>query len=175
VGRSFAEEIHDENNQVIMTHLLIPDGDAVDLNDDNKADYFEKIQHFKMYGSRQKQIDAFLRGFHELVPRDMINIFDAAEIERLINGASRIDIDDLRANTNYEGYSADNKQVEWLFETLKGFDEEMLGKFLQFITGSSNVPLGGFAKLVGADGLEKFKIIRTTDTSRLPQSSTCHN
>ena len=43
---------------------------------------------------------------------------------------------------------------------------------VQFITGSSKVPLGGFKDLQGMHGTQKFNIHRTADTSRLPSAHT---
>lgn len=39
----------------------------------------------------QKQIDAFLSGFYEIIPKDLIQIFDNREIELLISGLPSID------------------------------------------------------------------------------------
>ena len=37
------------------------------------------------------QIEAFLKGFHELVPRDLISIFSCQELELLITGLPEFD------------------------------------------------------------------------------------
>jgi E3 ubiquitin-protein ligase HUWE1 len=48
---------------------------------------------------------------------------------------------------------------------------------LQFVTGSSKVPVEGFTKLQGMNGVEKFQITRiiVNDPMRLPQGHTCFN
>ena len=49
-------------------------------------------------------------------------------------------------------------------------------KFLQFVTGSSKVPLQGFAALEGMNGPQKFQIHRDDrSTDRLPSAHTCFN
>lgn len=45
---------------------------------------------------------AFLDGFWELVPRDLLALFNDHELELLISGLPDIDIADLRANTEYQ-------------------------------------------------------------------------
>lgn len=40
----------------------------------------------------KEQINAFLKGFHELVPKDLISIFDERELELLISGLPDIGI-----------------------------------------------------------------------------------
>jgi E3 ubiquitin-protein ligase HUWE1 len=46
----------------------------------------------------------FLRGFYEMVPRELISIFNFKELELLIAGLPDFDIADLRANINFVGY-----------------------------------------------------------------------
>jgi len=50
-------------------------------------------------------------------------------------------------------------------------------EFLQFVTGSSKVPLQGFSVLQGMRGLTKFNIVKLVDNDcmRLPVAHTCFN
>lgn len=64
-------------------------------------------------------------------------------------------------------------KIQWFWRALKSFDKEDQAKFLQFVTGTSKVPLQGFAKLEGMNGPQKFQIHRDDrDTSRLPSAHT---
>jgi hypothetical protein len=45
---------------------------------------------------RAAQVDAFLRGFWDLVPRDLVAIFTDHELELLICGLPEIDVEDLK-------------------------------------------------------------------------------
>lgn len=44
-----------------------------------------------MYHAVKEQIDAFLHGFHELIPKKLAGIFTAAELELLISGLPKVD------------------------------------------------------------------------------------
>ena len=56
---------------------------------------------------------------------------------------------------------------------MKSFDEASRARFLQFVTGTSKVPLQGFANLEGMNGLQNFQIHRDDrSTERLPSSHT---
>ena len=41
---------------------------------------------YKMYGVIKEQVDAFLKGFHELIPKNLVSIFSHSELELLISG-----------------------------------------------------------------------------------------
>ena len=59
---------------------------------------------------------------------------------------------DLKANTEYSGYQASSPQVQWLWEVLEQLENSERAEFLQFVTGSSKVPLDGFKGLIGMRG-----------------------
>ena len=80
-----------------------------------------------------------MEGFYELVPYELISIFDAHELELLISGLPEIDFHDLRANTDYYGYSANDLTIQQFWNVLKSFSKEEKVLFIQFVTGSSKV------------------------------------
>lgn len=53
----------------------------------------------------EAQLKAFLEGFHELIPSNVISIFNSKELELMISGLPDIDIQDLKNNTDYNGYN----------------------------------------------------------------------
>ena len=44
-----------------------------------------------MYLNVKEQIDAFLGGFHEIISKELISIFNAKELELLISGMPNFD------------------------------------------------------------------------------------
>jgi E3 ubiquitin-protein ligase HUWE1 len=74
-----------------------------------------------------------------LVPPELISIFDAQELELLISGLPDIDLDDLRANTEYHGYKSSDPIINQFWNILKSFSAEEKALFLQFVTGTSKV------------------------------------
>ena len=53
---------------------------------------------------RLSQIEAFLDGFYEQVPPELISIFSPTELELVICGLPDVDVDELYANTEYHQY-----------------------------------------------------------------------
>ena len=59
---------------------------------------------------------------------------------------------------------------------VRSFDQEYRAKLLQFVTGTSKVPLDGFSSLQGTNGVQKFQVHRDYGAnSRLPSAHTCFN
>ncbi|XP_064396022.1 E3 ubiquitin-protein ligase HACE1-like [Halichondria panicea] len=156
---------------------LKPGGSGITVTDENKRDYVQLVTEMRMTQAIGRQIQSFLDGFYEVIPLELISLFDEYELELLISGLPDIDVTDWEKNTEYSsGYEADSPVIQWFWEIVKGYDKKELAILLQFATGSSRVPLGGFASLVGATGLTKFTITRLDYTpSRLPMASTCFN
>lgn len=91
-----------------------------------------------------------------MIGKDLIRIFNAKELELVISGLPNFDIADLKANTRVSGYTMESPQMIWLFETIESFDRSEQACFLQFVTGSSKVPLDGFKALQGMSGITPF-------------------
>ena len=52
-----------------------------------------------------------MEGFYDIIPKNLISIFNEQELELLISGLPNIDIEDLRANTEYHKYEVNSRQV----------------------------------------------------------------
>ena len=155
---------------------LIPNGRNIPVTDANKFEYVQLISYHRTTHAIRLQIESFLDGFYELVPPALITIFSPTELELLICGLPDVDLDDLYANTDYTSFQPGDKCIQWFWEALRGFTREERAQFLQFVTGTSKVPLDGFANLQGMRGAQKFSIHRAFgDTALLPQAHTCFN
>jgi E3 ubiquitin-protein ligase HUWE1 len=154
---------------------LKPGGMNLPVTEANKKEYIALICFSKMASGIKGQIESFLAGFFELIPKHMVSIFDARELELLISGLPDIDITDLKENTDYSGYSATSDVIVWFWELLEDLDHMLKACFLQFVTGTSKVPLDGFKALRGISGPQKFQIHKTNESNSLPTSHTCFN
>lgn len=81
---------------------LIPKGRDIGVTNENKDLYIEKLTQFKLYTCIKKQIDAFLEGFYELIPKDLIGIFNHKELELLISGLPTFDCKTILSNFHSE-------------------------------------------------------------------------
>ncbi|XP_056645575.1 E3 ubiquitin-protein ligase HUWE1 isoform X1 [Diorhabda sublineata] len=161
---------------VTETRDLIPNGRHIPVTEENKMEYVRLVCQMKMTGAIKQQLNSFLEGFYDIIPMRLISIFNEQELELLISGLPNVDIDDLKANTEYHKYQTNSLQIQWFWRALRSFDQADRAKFLQFVTGTSKVPLQGFGALEGMNGVQKFQIHRDDrSTDRLPSAHTCFN
>lgn len=171
---TFATEDHSFGRSQLVD--LIPDGREMAVTEENKARYVSLVCQHRMTTAISSQIKAYLDGFYELVSRDLIAIFTPRELELLISGLPDIDVHDLKKNTEYNGWKATDPEVEWLWNILFSLSRSEKAAFLQFVTGSAKVPLGGFAELQGMRGSQKFGIHKVGGSSEtLMSAHTCFN
>lgn len=156
---------------------LKPNGKNITVTNENRYEYVRLITESRITRDIKQQIDAFVSGFYDLIPIQFVTLFDVNELELLISGLPQIDIDDMMRHTNYSnGYSANDKVIKWFWKVVREFTQEQKARLVQFITGTSKVPLGGFGNLVGIHGPQRIDITRVHfDNQRLPTAHTCFN
>ncbi|XP_041872672.1 E3 ubiquitin-protein ligase HACE1 isoform X5 [Corvus kubaryi] len=156
---------------------LKPGGASILVTQENKAEYVQLVTELRMTRAIQPQINAFLQGFHMFIPPSLIQLFDEYELELLLSGMPEIDVNDWLKNTEYtSGYERGDQVIQWFWEVVEELTQEERVLLLQFVTGSSRVPHGGFAHIMGGSGLQNFTIAAVPYTANLlPTSSTCIN
>ncbi|KAK7385406.1 hypothetical protein VNO78_31123 [Psophocarpus tetragonolobus] len=160
----------------VTDYELIPGGRNIKVTEENKHQYVDLVAEHRLTTAIRPQINSFLEGFNELIPRELISIFNDKELELLISGLPDIDLDDLRANTEYSVYSAASPVIQWFWEVVQGLSKEDKARLLQFVTGTSKVPLEGFSALQGISGPQKFQIHKAYGSpDHLPSAHTCFN
>ncbi|KAI0884665.1 uncharacterized protein GGS22DRAFT_145502 [Annulohypoxylon maeteangense] len=168
--------VEDDEFGLTKIHDLIDNGRNVPVTEENKHDYVRLVVEHKLLTSVKVQMENFLKGFHEIIPAELISIFNEQELELLISGLPDVDIDDWKSNTEYHNYSPSSPQIQWFWRAVRSFDKEERAKLLQFVTGTSKVPLNGFKELEGMNGVNRFNIHRDYgNKDRLPSSHTCFN
>jgi E3 ubiquitin-protein ligase HUWE1 len=155
---------------------LCENGRNIAVTEENKHEYVRLIVEHRLLSSVKEQMEWFLAGFHDIIPAELIAIFNEQELELLISGLPDVDVDDWRGNSEYHNYTAASPQIQWFWRAVRSFDKEEKAKLLQFVTGTSKVPLNGFKELEGMNGISRFNIHQDYgNTERLPSSHTCFN
>nr|POE65975.1 e3 ubiquitin-protein ligase tom1-like [Quercus suber] len=161
---------------VTETVDLVENGRNIPVTEENKQEYVRLVVEYRLIKSVADQLQHFLIGFHEIIPPELIAIFNEQELELLISGLPEIEVDDWKSNTEYHNYQATSPQIQWFWRAVRSFDKEEKAKLLQFVTGTSKVPLNGFKELEGMNGFARFNIHRDfSSKEKLPSSHTCFN
>jgi E3 ubiquitin-protein ligase NEDD4 len=164
--------VDDEKFGERRTIDLIPRGRDIPVTNENKAQYIELVTEWKIMKRVEEQFNAFMSGFNELIPADLVNVFDERELELLIGGIADIDVDDWKKHTDYRGYTESDEVIKFFWQTIKSWDGEQKSRLLQFATGTSRIPVNGFKDLQGSDGPRRFTIEKAGDVGNLPKSHT---
>lgn len=155
---------------------LKPDGANIPLTDENKDEYIALVIQWRFVSRVQEQMNAFLEGFNALIPPTLVKIFDEHELELLMCGIQHIDVRDWKQNTLYKGdYHANHIVVQWFWRVVLSFSNEMRSRLLQFVTGTSRVPMNGFKELYGSNGPQLFTIEKWGTPENYPRAHTCFN
>lgn len=140
----FTAETTDPEMGVKETELK-PNGQNIVVTNENKMEYLLLFANHKLVHDVQKQIHAFVKGFCSLIPETLLNMFDERELEFLLCGLPSLSVEEMRKYTMIDGYKPSDKVVVWFWVAVENLTEEEKAKLVQFITGSSQVPLEGFS------------------------------
>uniref|UniRef100_A0A8C7YP88 E3 ubiquitin-protein ligase n=1 Tax=Oryzias sinensis TaxID=183150 RepID=A0A8C7YP88_9TELE len=155
---------------------LKPSGSELVVTNDNKKEYIDLVIQWRFVNRVQKQMNAFLEGFTELIQIDLIKIFDENELELLMCGLGDVDVNDWRQHTVYKNsYCPNHPVIQWFWKVVLLMDAEKRIRLLQFVTGTSRVPMNGFAELYGSNGPQLFTIEQWGTPDKLPRAHTCFN
>ncbi|GAB5590341.1 hypothetical protein Unana1_05241 [Umbelopsis nana] len=164
----------DQFGEVVSVDLK-ENGSEIAVTEENKKEYVDLITEWRVSKRVQEQFKVFLEGFNQLIPQELINVFDERELELLIGGIAEIDVEDWKKHTDYRGYTEQDDVVQWFWKCVKSWDSEKKSRLLQFTTGTSRIPVNGFKDLQGSDGPRRFTIEKSGDVSQLPKAHTCFN
>ncbi|KRZ77956.1 E3 ubiquitin-protein ligase NEDD4 [Trichinella papuae] len=158
---------------VTQTRELKPGGADILVTNDNKNEYINLVIKWRFVSRVTDQMNALMSGLNEFIMQSLLTIFDPHELELLMCGLQKIDVKDWKDNTLYKGgYNANHPVIQNFWKCVLSFDNEMRSRLLQFVTGTSRVPMNGFRELYGSNGLQKFTIEKWSTPEMLPRAHT---
>ena len=72
-------------------------------------------------------------------------------------------------------YHPNHIVIQWFWRVVLSFSNEMRSRLLQFVTGTSRVPMNGFKELYGSNGPQPFTIEKWGTPNSYPRAHTCFN
>ncbi|BFZ02488.1 hypothetical protein BsWGS_05528 [Bradybaena similaris] len=160
----------------IKTKDLKPNGRNIPVTNENKMEYITCVIKWRFAARVDTQMKAFMKGFNALIPQAQLQIFDENEVELLMCGLQDIDVNNWKQNTAYKGeYNPNHPVIINFWKAVYSFNNEVRARLLQFVTGTSRVPMNGFAELYGSNGPQLFTIEKWGNTNQFPRAHTCFN
>ncbi|KAG5421105.1 UFD4 [Candida metapsilosis] len=157
---------------------LIPNGSETLVEAENLELYISKVFENTLFTGVIHQTKAFMDGFSKVFPITSLVIFSPQELVELFGNCEEDWSYDTLSSAIIanHGYSKDSPEIKDLIDILIGLNLEEKRQFLQFLTGSPKLPIGGFKALRpeltvvrkrAEDGLK--------DDDYLPSVMTCAN
>ncbi|CAF0743765.1 unnamed protein product [Brachionus calyciflorus] len=147
---------------------------------ENLDEYLRLIIEWTLFKGVQTQMESFKEGFESILPLSCLKQFYPEEMDRFFcgSGYKKWDAKSLVECTRCDhGYTHESKAVKFLFDVMCEFDSEEQRMFLQFVTGSPRLPIGGLSSLVPALTIVR-KAMDSTNANAdnyLPSVMTCVN
>lgn len=157
---------------------LVANGDDISVTMANLAEYIDDVVDLTIGSGVVRQINAFIDGFSQVFPYNAITIFTPGELISMFgNGEEDWSFETLYSSIHANhGYTVDSESVIRLLEIMTSFNKDERRRFLQFMTGSPKLPIGGFKAL-----RPEFTVVRKpsedgfTADDYLPSVMTCAN
>ncbi|KAF8659836.1 hypothetical protein AX16_001721 [Volvariella volvacea WC 439] len=128
---------------------LRPGGRDIAVTSENVNEYIDAVLDAIIGSGVQVQVKAFKEGFSKVFPVSDLQAFTADELVMLFGNSD----EDWSLETLSEaikadhGFNVESRAIHDLMDIMSEFDVTTRRNFLQFITGSPKLPIGGFRGL----------------------------
>ncbi|KAJ7656329.1 hypothetical protein DFH06DRAFT_991588 [Mycena polygramma] len=128
---------------------LRPGGRDIAVTSDNVEEYIREVLDAIIGQGAQLQAKAFREGFSKVFPISDLQAFSADELVLLFGNSD----EDWSVETLSEalkadhGFNGESRAIRDLVEILSEYDATTRRNYLQFVTGSPKLPIGGFRGL----------------------------
>lgn len=128
---------------------LVPEGRSLLVNSYNVNHYVKRVLDYTLGTGIERQLASFIDGFSNVFPYSSLLLLTSDELV-LICGRIK---EDWSSETLYaslvadHGYSMESPTIHDLIYVMSTFNDQEKRLFLQFLTGSPKLPIGGFKAL----------------------------
>lgn len=129
---------------------LTENGSNVPVTIENVDLYVDRVVDLTLGSGVRRQVEAFRQGFSQVfsysalrafTPNELVMLFGRAEEDWSIETL----MDSIKAD---HGFNMDSRSVRNLLQTMSELNVQQRRDFLQFVTGSPKLPIGGFKSLM---------------------------
>ncbi|KAL4220729.1 Ubiquitin-protein ligase [Mactra antiquata] len=146
---------------------------------ENLEEYLRLVTHWSLVEGVYRQFESMREGFESVFPLSSLQSFYPDELELLFCGHNeelwdtKVLMECCRPD---HGYNHDSRAVKYLYEILSSYVPNEQRMFLQFVTGSPKLPVGGFRSLSPPLTIVRKSFESTENPDNfLPSVMTCVN
>ncbi|OHT07368.1 hypothetical protein TRFO_24453 [Tritrichomonas foetus] len=153
---------------------MVKQGSQKMVTSANFSQYREKFIDFTVGKYVKLKAARFREGFAEVINPEFLKLFTGEEICNILNGnAPSITYEDLKAYIHTcNGYAPEDPEIGYLYEIVPSMSQKEQLLLIQFITGSSRLPIGGLKNVNPPISIAK-KDGEKNSNQQLPSVSTC--
>ncbi|CCD73459.1 HECT domain-containing protein [Caenorhabditis elegans] len=154
------------------TTELLSGGTEKPVTNANRDEYVRLYVHHRLElgynGEIAQQALLFRKGFSESLHSRTLRFFQPCELKEMIVGNENYDWNEFRDILMYRGeYSSSHPTIQAFWKAFFALTDDERRKFLQFLTGSTRIPVSGWEELHAA--------IQPSAPESLPVAHTCFN
>ena len=145
------------------------DGTEYLLTMENREELINRKINSLIPQESMRYLDAIRAGLVDVVPEEVLAPISPGALGRIIQGSTEIDLNALKAITDYKSpYTADHRVIQDFWAVVESFDQSMKSKLLFFLTSNHQLPIGGFPALG-----QRFRISQEGNVRAYPWTRTC--
>ena len=114
---------------------LIPNGRNVAVTDANKREFVARKLQYVLIESVADQLFVFCAGIHEVLPPQLLMLFDHEEFDFVLCGNEEIDVDEWAAATVVSANLKGTVMEFWFWDIVRAMPNEYKRRLLHFATG----------------------------------------
>ncbi|KAI4466325.1 e3 ubiquitin-protein ligase trip12 [Holotrichia oblita] len=128
---------------------MLRNGKSTNVTVHNLHQYVALVSHWVLMEGVSRQMESLREGFESVFPIQNLRMFQPEELEAVFCGSPQDYVTGWDVKTLIEccrpdhGYTADSRAIGFLFEILSSYNREEQRMFVQFLTGSPRLPVGG--------------------------------
>ncbi|KAG5670792.1 hypothetical protein PVAND_001031 [Polypedilum vanderplanki] len=159
---------------------LLENGQNIPVTIYNLHEYISLVSHWFLVKGVTEQFESFKEGFNSIFSIETLKLFYPEELENVFCGSGNFQ----KWNTKMlaeccrtdHGFTQESIVIQNFYDILSQFNREEQRSFLQFITGTPKLPVGGFKSLIPPLTIVAKKIDENQNPDDfLPSVMTCVN
>lgn len=135
---------------------------------DNVQDYVTLRVQFDLIDKRKRALEAMKTGFYSCTKLEPhLRLLSPSDLLLLLCGVQHVPAQAIIHALDFQNFDSASNTPAHLRDILSGMSQNNLRRFLQFCTSSAAIPAN--------NSMKRIKVLRTSDTSRLPVGHGCVN